>query len=176
MADVDAVLTAFGKISSLTGLSYWSVTDQRWEALITAATALDPTSRRPRVDFTPSEFREGHDLIFAQRENRLAADIVYRLRPVEVTPRRVVIQAENVTGAQRFLMTAIAPGDLQLVYFFDAAPEPGRWKVYILTRVGTGGSILSALISESSYINRAVAFYRHVAAIPSDMDPPAAAR
>jgi hypothetical protein len=61
---------------------------------------------------------------------------------------------------------------MQTAYFLERR-EPGVWNFYSLTRTRMASSLLPTG-SEASYINRAVAFFRHVAGIPTDQEPPGA--
>jgi hypothetical protein len=69
------------------------------------------------------------------------------------------------------LVTVFEPGDLQTAYFLERR-APGVWGFYSLTRTRMASSLMP-VGDEGSYINRAVAFYRHIAAIPTDQEPPA---
>lgn len=171
---LDAILARIGKISSLAGLRYWSISDQRWQVLVTRATAIeDAASRRPRPDFTASELRSGRELYFLQEENRLGEEMVYRLHLDQIAAGHAVLSVENVSPLRRFMITVMAPGELTSVYYLDRAKD-GGWLFYSLLRVGQGGSMLGWLVRPGSYLNRAVAFYRHFAGIAPDADPPAA--
>ena len=90
----------------------------------------------------------------------------------ERSPARVVIAIENLTPVRFLLVTLFAPGALQSVKFFELV-SPGVWGVYLLTRTGEGVRALAGG-HEASYVNRAVAIYRHIAGIPTDEEPPAA--
>jgi hypothetical protein len=50
---------------------------------------------------------------------------------------------------------------------------PGLWGYYSLSRTGKNASRLVGG-HDGSYVNRAVAFYRHFIGVPGDRDPPAA--
>jgi hypothetical protein len=53
------------------------------------------------------------------------------------------------------------------------AEAPGRYRYYTVTRL-TGK--LPFGVTGASMINRAVALYRYIAGIPTDLEPPAAPR
>jgi hypothetical protein len=61
---------------------------------------------------------------------------------------------------------------MQSVYFLDRE-SADVWRYYGMTRTGRNASRLTTGHSSSS-INRAVAFYRSLAGIPTDREPPAA--
>jgi hypothetical protein len=64
------------------------------------------------------------------------------------------------------------PGEVQSIYFLDRE-SADIWRYYSIARTGRNAT---RLVSghESSSINRAVAFYRSLAGIPTDQEPPAA--
>jgi hypothetical protein len=79
-----------------------------------------------------------------------------------------VIQTENVSAVRLLLLPLFEPGDIEVAYFLDRRSRC-IWDYYSLTRASPrfGGHV-------TSYINRAVAAYRHIAGIPTDRDPPLA--
>jgi hypothetical protein len=70
------------------------------------------------------------------------------------------------------LIPMFNPGEMQSIYYLDRESED-IWRYYGI--VGTG-KIANGLIpgNDSSSINRAVAFYRHLVGIPTNQEPPAA--
>ena len=156
----DALLARFGAVSALKGLKYWSVTEGGWRTLITKATALEgPNLDRPRSDFTLAEMRSGADLYFAQSENRAGGDVVYRMRVRDFGPNRFVVGIENASPVSRYLVTLFNPGDLASVHFLERRGA-GVWGYYGLA--WAGDSLVSRLaVPEASYVNRALALYRH---------------
>ena len=167
----DGLLRRFGAISEFQGIRYWSASDKRWRVLITDASALDdPDATRRRRDFTAAEMRSYKELYFMQDDSRSSGKIVYRMRVRENGPTRLVIEIDNVTPIRVLLMTLFHPGDLQFVYFLERQ-APDIWGIYSLSRTREGSNILSGG-HEASYVSRAVAFYRFIAGIPSDQNPP----
>jgi hypothetical protein len=159
-ASADDLLARFGTVSALKGLKYWSVTEGGWRTLITSATALEgPKVDRPRSDFTLAEMRSGADLYFAQSENRAGGDVVYRMRVQDFGPNRFVVRIENASPVSRYLVTLFNPGDLASVHFLERT-GPGVWGYYGLA--WAEDSLVSRLaVPEASYLNRALALYRH---------------
>lgn len=173
VGDVSDLLSRIGTISSLKGIRYWSTTEKSWRPLVTEAYALssaDPEQKRP--DFTAAEMAKGRSMFFAQSDNRSTGRTVYRQRVLEGDLDRLVVDCENVTPVRMMILPLFGSGDLQSVYFLERR-APGVWNFYSLSRARAGSSLLSSG-HDTSYINRAVAFYRHVAGIPTDMNPPAA--
>lgn len=167
----EGLLRRIGAISGLSGIRYWSTTHKRWQTLIIDAHALsDATGARRREDFSPEEMAEGRTLYFQQEDN-LTGTAIYRMRIRSASPDRLVVDTEN-TGAVRYLlMPVFRPGDMQSITFLDRESEH-VWRYYGILRTGRSASRLAAG-SEASSINRAVAFYRYLAGIPTDKEPPA---
>jgi len=168
------LLTRFGAVSAMTGMRYWSVGDRNWRELITSSAALEgPRSSRHRADFTAAEMLKGGDFYFEQSDSRSSAPVTYRMRLLQLTPDRLAIEIENVSAVRLLLLSVYRPGDLKTTYFLDRTANE-QWNYYSLSSVresGVGGLTGN---HDSSYINRAVALYRHVAGIPTDQEPPLA--
>ena len=161
----DDLLKRFGAISSLKGLQYWSVTDGGWRTLITSASALDaPDSGHSRADFTLAEMKSGHDLYFAQQDNRTSEEVVYRMKVRDLAADRFVVAVENVTPVRSFMLTLFDPDDLQSVHFVERE-SPGLYRFYGLAFAGE--SLPSSLaLPEASYVNRALTLYGHLTGKP----------
>lgn len=171
--EIDGLLARVGAISAQKGIRYWSTTEKRWQALVTDAVALsgpDVASRRP--DFTPAELTTGRNVHFAQSDNRSAGRTVYRERVLVAGPDQFVVTSENVTPVKKMMVTLFEPGGVRTFYQI-VRRGPGVWNFYSLTRTRMASSLLPTG-GEASYINRAAAFFRHVAGIPTDQEPPAA--
>jgi len=165
------LLGRFGAVSSLRGIRYWSVTDQSWRVLITDASVVDdPNLQRRQADLSADELQRRKTMYFLQQDTRSSGPVVYRLRVLESSPARLVVEVENVSPVRAFMATLFSPGDLQFVYFLQMR-SPGVWALYSLLRTGRDSSFLTAG-HQASYVNRAVAFYRHLVGIPTDQNPP----
>src|ERR1035437_4719182 len=171
-SDAEDMLRHIGAISELAGMRYWSVTHKQWQTLILDAHALTgvPSGQRRR-DFTPDEMKEGKVLYFEQADN-LAGKSIYRMLIAEASPGRIVFNVENVNTIRYLLITLFHPGEMQSLYYLDRESE-NVWRYYSILRMGKNANGLTAG-NESSSINRAVAFYRHLAGIPTDQEPAAA--
>ena len=112
----------------------------------------------------------GADLYFAQEDSRLSGEVIYRLRVLDDGPDRVAIAVENTTSVRYLLVPLFAPGDLRCTSYFERL-SPGVWGYYALWGIRAGAQTSG---HEASSINRALAFYRHVAGIPTDQEPPVA--
>ncbi len=164
------LLKRFGAISGLEGVRYWSVSEGGWRTLITHATALEgPDLGRPRKDFTVAEMKGGSDLYFAQSDNRASGDVLYRMQVRQAGPAGLVIAIENMSPVRRFLIPFFEPGDLQSVHYLERK-GPGLWNYYGLAWAGENVPVLRT--SEASYVNRALALYRHFAGTHDPELPP----
>ncbi|MCU1235370.1 MAG: hypothetical protein JWP63_3337 [Candidatus Solibacter sp.] len=166
------LLRRIGAISELQGIRYWSTTHQSWRTLISRASALEgSTGARHRKDFTPDELTTGRTLYFEQEDN-LTGRATYELRIHRISPERMVFETENVTTMKYLFIPVFHPREIQSVYFLDRESDD-VWRFYSIARTGAGASGL-AVGHDASSINRAVAFYRHLAGIPTDQEPPPA--
>ena len=166
------MLRRIGAISELAGVRYWSTTHKQWQTFIADASALtgSPPSQR-REDFTPDEMKEGTILYFEQADN-LSGKATYRMHIAEASTDRLVVDVENVSTMRYLLVPILHPGDMQSIYFLDRESE-NVWRYYSIMRTGQNANGLIAG-NESSAVNRAVAFYRHIVGIPTAQEPPAA--
>ncbi len=168
----EGLLRRLGAISKLKGMRYWSTTHKRWRTLIVDAYALaGPDDDRAREDFSPGEMTEGETLYFHQEDN-LTGKAVYRMRILSASPDRLVIATENISAVRYLLMPVFPPGGVQAVTFLDRESED-VWRYYGIMRTGRNASRLTAGYTASA-VNRAVAYYRYLADIPTDKEPPAA--
>ena len=169
---MNQLLTRIGAVSALPRILYWSATDKKWMPLSKNAFALsgpDPKSRRG--DFSAAEFGKGRDLYYWDDDTR-TGPAVYRLRVLEDTQERIVVSSDNVTPIRRFFFTLFKPGDFQTLLIVQRV-SPGVFGTFILYRSGEGASGLTTG-HDKSYVNRAVALFRQLAGMKTDLDPPAA--
>lgn len=169
---MESLLLQSGAISSLAGIRYWSTTHKKWQTLIEeayAVTSVQGTHRRN--DFTLEELKPGAVLYFQQADN-LSGKAVFRLHILEATPDRVVFDVANVSLMRYLFLPLFHPGEMQSIYYLDRESDD-TWRYYGMARTGKGASSLT-IGHEASWINRSVAFFRHVASIPTDQEPPGA--
>ena len=168
----ESLLLHVSAISELAGIRYWSTTHKAWQTLIVDAHALTgPKGNQRRRDFGADEVGEGQVLYFEQADN-LSGKAIYRMHIAEATAVRLVFDVENVSTMRYLLVPLFHPGEMQSIFFLDRESE-NVWRYYSIVRNGKEASSLTAG-HEASSINRAVAFYRHFAGIPTDSEPPAA--
>jgi len=70
------------------------------------------------------------------------------------------------------MLTLAEPGGLQSVHFLERK-TPNVWHYYVLARTAEDFTSLLG-VTDRSYVNRAVALYRHFIGVPTDRDPPLA--
>jgi hypothetical protein len=177
----EGLLRRIGAVSQLAGMRYWSTTHKRWETLVLDSSAVAGPAAglavagmanvRHREDFSSNEISEGRSVYFQQSDN-LSGRATYRLRVTSVSPERLVFETENVSTLRYLLVPLFQPGEIQSIYFLQLE-SPGVWCYYNIMRIGMNASRL-ATGHDASSINRAVAFFRHWAGIPTDQEPPAA--
>jgi hypothetical protein len=169
---MEGLLGEVGAISQLKGMRYWSTTQKRWQTLILDASAVTgPAADRRRADFSSNELAEGGNLYFQQSDN-LSGKATYFMRAQSVSPDRLVFWTENTSTVRYLLVPLFRPAEIQSIYFLEQE-SPGVWRYYNIMRTGKNANTLAAG-HEASSINRAVAFFRHWAGIPTDQEPPAA--
>jgi hypothetical protein len=170
---VDGLLRRIGAVSSLAGIRYWSAGRGKWRTFVENAYALTAKDGRKREDFSRDELIAGDSLYYVQHDNT-AGNVVYRMRITTASENRVVLHIENASTVRFLVFTGLHPGDMQATYFFHRESDD-VWTLYGMLRMGTRAH-KRAVGKPASSINRAVAFYRHLAGIPTDKDPPAARR
>ena len=169
----EGLLRHIGAISELAGMRYWSTTHKQWQTLIVDAYALTDLrlGQRRRKDFTPDEMKQGEILYFEQVDN-LSGKAIYRMHIAEASADRLVIDVENVNTMRYLFIPILHRGEMQSIYFLDRESDK-VWRYYSIVRIGKSANRQIAG-NESSTVNRAVAFYRHLLGIPTDQEPPAA--
>ncbi len=156
---IRGILEKFAKVSTLSGLRYWSVRRDKWTTLIDEAYALKgPSRNQRRKDFAPHELQVGRDYYYWQKEQTTAGKIIYRFRLRERSPRRLVVAMENASPGKFLGITALGAGKAKYLYFFERL-KGGVWGYYSLARIKRQHSWLS--IPHASYANRATAVFRH---------------
>ena len=171
----DALLEHIGRISTLTSMKYWSVTEQSWTQLFVESYALQSADEPDqRANFSLQELKSGKPLFFYQRENRGISEGVYRMR-VGSKPGRIVVTTENVKPLKAFLVSLIGAGEFQNSYILEQQSDT-EWRYYSTLRAGRGAYSLIIGGHDSSFINRAAALFRHVSDKATDSEPPLAAK
>jgi len=171
ISGVAGLLRRVGAISERAGIQYWSTTRKRWQTLIINAYALsEAVSDRRREDFSPGDMAEGKSLYFQQEDN-ISRKAIYRMRVLSASLDRLVFEIENAVTVRYLWIPIFRPGDLQSIYFLERESQD-VWRYYSIVRTSRKASPLTTG-KEASSINRAVAFYRYLAGIPTAKEPPA---
>lgn len=165
---IEGLRRRLGAISELTKVRYWSTSKKQWQPLIVEASALQGAAGRRRGDFSLDEVAENKSLYFEQKDSLLGS-AVYRIRIRSASPDRLVFDTENTSTIRYFLYPLFRPSDVQSIYFFERESRD-VWRYYNLARTSASSGTQGY---QASFINRAVAFYRHLVGIPTDKDPPA---
>ncbi len=108
--------------------------------------------------------------LYFQQEDNLSGSAVYRMRIRSVSPDRLVFDTENSSAVRYMLMPIFRPGGMQTITFLDRESQD-VWRYYCIMRTSRNASLLTRG-SEASSINRALAYYRYLAGIPTDKEPP----
>ena len=168
----EGLLRHFGSISQLKGIRYWSVTQKQWRTLVLDAYALsgDPP-KQGRDDFGLNEMTAGSVVYYEQVDNR-SGKSVYRVHILEASAERIVVEVENVSTIHYLLLPVFRQAELQSIYFLNHDTQD-VWRYYSIVRTARKANRLLGG-SDSSAVNRAVAFYRYEVGIPTDQEPPAA--
>jgi hypothetical protein len=168
---MEGLLQRIGGISGLTGMRYWSTTHQSWRTLIVSASAVAGPRGGARPDFSAADLATGSTRYFQQSDS-LSGKATYKMQMVSVSSDRLIFETENVTGLHYMLVPLFPPHELQAIYFLERE-SPDTWRYYSIARTGKDASSLAAG-HDASAVNRAVAFFRYFAGIPTDQEPPAA--
>ena len=166
------LIARFGAISELLTVQYWSTTDHKWRPLVSSASAIvGARSAQPRADYSPDELATGDDRYYLITDTRSERATAYRLRLREAQMGRFVVETSNIDAIKQWGITLYAANGLDTLYFLEER-SPGVWAYYSITRVLPASFLAEG--HEKSYINRAVALYRHYMRLPTDTEPPAA--
>jgi hypothetical protein len=139
---------------------------------VSAASAIaGPKSTQLRADYSPAELAAGSDLYYRVTDTRSGRATTYRLRLRENQQGRVVVETSNVDAIKQWGITLYAPNGLDTWYFLDER-SPSVWAYYSITRILPASLLAEG--HEKSFINRAVALYRHYLRLPTDAEPPSA--
>jgi hypothetical protein len=174
--DTEALVSRLARISALTGIVYWSSTRSRWRNLFKEAVALTrPDRRARRADFSEQDFEPGAQLYYWLKEDNPAAGVVYQVVVHERTPDRLVFETVNLTSVKASLLLLgariAAPGEFRQLYYIERETDR-TWRYYSLVRLGRANSLAGT--SEANYRNRAEAYFRYLAQLRMDREPPAA--
>jgi hypothetical protein len=113
----------------------------------------------------------GEDRYYSVTDSRSGRAVTYRLRLWPSPPTGLVVEIANVDAIRQWGITLYAPGGLHTLYFLRKQ-SPDAWAYYSITRILPNSFLAEG--HDKSFINRAVAVYRHIVGLPTDADPPSA--
>jgi hypothetical protein len=131
--------------------------------LINDASALSGPAGAKRPDFTADEIRTGAVLHFVEEDNRSSDPVAYRMRVLEATPERIVVETENASPIKSFV-TLFPPETLRAAYFMTRI-DARTWGLYAIS-AATGRASGLVSVGKESYANRAKALFAHFAGHP----------
>lgn len=174
--DSAALAARLTSISTLTNIVYWSSSRGRWRNLFKEAVALSAPDRKARrADFIEDDFVPDRELYYWLKEDNPTAGVVYQMLVHERTPSRLVFETINVTAVKAkllFLRAEIAArGEVRQLYYIERETDD-TWRYYSLIRMGRASGL--ARTSAANYRNRAEAYFRFLAGLRMDREPPAA--
>lgn len=115
------------------------------------------------------------ELYYWLEEDNPTAGIVYQMLVHERTPSRLVFETVNITPVKARLLIFRAriaqPGEYRQLYYIERESDD-TWHYYSLVRMGRASSLVGT--SAANYRNRAEAFFRYLAGLRMDREPPAA--
>jgi len=166
----EEIIRRLAAISSLTGVKYWSDSRAGWFPLFEDAAALSaPDKAARRTDFSTDELQPGKSLYFWQDEDHVMKGVIFQLTIRARGNDRLEFETVNASGMGVAFIDVVDPGNLQQLYVIER--EAGDvWRYYSIARLRDAGPLLGA--SKASFKNRAAAYFRHIAGIPTDRDPP----
>lgn len=167
----EALRRRIGAVSAMRGLLYWSTTHQSWQPLILDAYAVTAAEGVRRQDFSADEIAAGRTLYLEQQDN-LLGKVVYEMRVASASAGRLVVATRNANAVRYFGVPLFQGGDIQTICFLDRDGQD-TWRYYAILRMPKQAGLLT-MGRDASLINRAVALFRYLAAIPADREPPAA--
>jgi hypothetical protein len=168
----NAFIERFGSVSTLLTVRYWSTSEQKWRPLVSSASAIVSTNATtPRADYSLAELVTGEDRYYSVTDSRSGRAVTYRLRLWTSQPTGFVVESANVDAIRQWGITLYDPGGLHTLYFLKKQ-SPNVWTYYSITRLLPKSFLADG--HDKSFINRAVALYRHVVGLPTDAEPPSA--
>lgn len=169
---MDTMLDKFANISDLKKIWYWSTTRKKWRYLIPEAFAVqDPDILEPRGNFKREELKKGEKLFYFQQERSPAKNVVFGLTVKQLSDTGLTVELVNEKAITKWLLPLFDAGEYEFLYFLNKAKN--KWYYYSLLRVGNKPNSWIKN-HKDSYINRATAIFRHLAGLPTDLEPPAA--
>jgi hypothetical protein len=167
----EAIIERFGAISELQQVQYWSTTDQAWRPMVSAAFAVSSANNEQRrADYSSAEL-VGPARYYRITDTRTYEAVNYSLAMHPSPHGQIFVETTNVDSVRKWGITLYHPDGLHTFYFLSER-SPGVWSYYSITRAVPATFLARG--HEKSYVNRAMALYRHYLRLPATAAPPAA--
>ena len=171
--DIATIARRVVSFSTLTNVRYWSITNQEWRELFSEAGTLSkPNLQSRRNDFTDVDVQAGAQLHYFQDENTLLGPVVFRMKIHDRTFDQLVFSIVNISPFQVAVLDVVKTGRFEQFYFIRKG-RGDTWTYYSLVRTQLNHAFLSP--SPSSSLNRASAYFRHIAGLAYESKFPFAA-
>jgi hypothetical protein len=168
---LDDLLVRYGAASQYKSIRFWSTVTHRWENFVSTAGFTDgPEANYTHPDLTADDFQAGREFYYYEID--VTGRRIHRLTVRRRTADSVELATENLTAIRYSVFTIFEPGALQTATFIERRGAD-EWGFYQTIGVGSKSDFL-AVHSASPYVNRLTAFYRYMAGIPTDSQPPVA--
>ncbi|SKA37727.1 hypothetical protein SAMN02745126_05946 [Enhydrobacter aerosaccus] len=169
---LDELAAPLAAVSDYPAIKFWAITRREWRPMALAAWSVEgPDGKLRQPDPPVTALQPGRDFYYAE-DAEMAGRAVYRLRVLEHSADRLVLETENVTPIRVAIVTLFEPAALQVATFLQRL-DGDVWGLYEITRASADSSSMVAGY-QSSYLNRLEAIRRLLAGQPLDRDPPIA--
>ena len=147
--------------STLTKMRYWSVSNDEWRPLFDDAGTLSNIGLESRRnDFTSIDVQSGAQFYYFQDESSPLGPVIFLMTIIERSPKRLIFTSINISPFQVPFFDAVKAGGFDQYYIIQK--ELGQtWTYYSLVRTKMSHAFLAP--STSSSLNRAFAYFRHIA-------------
>jgi hypothetical protein len=165
--DALSLLARLGAVSAQTGMRYWSAGQGAWRDLLADASALsgpDPGMRRP--DFKVEEMRAGDPLYLLYDDTAKPGPVVFATEVRESGPDGFLVLSRNHSPVRLLGMSIAGPGDVSSMLSVQRVGGD-EFAYYALYAIALA-PLAAAMIPDEDHVNRAVAAFRFMAAVPSD--------
>jgi hypothetical protein len=125
-------------------------------------------SEKPRADYSPDELSDGNPHYYRVTDTRTYDAINYRLRMWSSSGGHILVETTNVDPIKKWGITLYRADGLHTLYYLNERAA-GIWSYYSITRAVPATFLAKG--HEKSYINRAIALFRHYMSLPITGEP-----
>ena len=170
--DLGPIIERLARVSDLEQLRYWSTSRQTWRRLYDVAHAVRSADDLTRIpDPEPADLVEGASFHSLQDDNDPVSAVVVTMTIRQRREDSLLATFRNATSG-RFLGLRVLPAGSAESMLHLHRTDRGTLLLRLVSRT-TADLPVWMLPSTNSHANRAVAFYRYLAGIPTDQEPPA---